>query len=238
VGEGGRALVQHHLPAAVAAVVCIALGVYSTREAAVLLRSELQRRLGRPSLVRETTQRSWLVAAAAALLRTLCCRGADARVQRADAFADVVLRGELADTLRELAVSSRCVCESASVFVRVRACERECRSRCVRTDDREHCALRGLRPLRRDVVRTLSRDRNARRNGAPLRHVMFYGPPGTGKTMVAQRLALHCGLDYAMMSGGDVVSRAVATAAPLCPSRRSTRLTPLAPAVHSHPPRS
>ena len=48
--------------------------------------------------------------------------------------------------------------------------------------------------------------RNAKRNRAPLRHAMFYGPPGTGKTMVAQRLARHCGLDFAIMSGGDVVS--------------------------------
>jgi hypothetical protein len=47
--------------------------------------------------------------------------------------------------------------------------------------------------------------RNAKRNRAPLRHAMFYGPPGTGKTMVAQRLARHCGLDFAIMSGGDVV---------------------------------
>ena len=45
---------------------------------------------------------------------------------------------------------------------------------------------------------------NARANAAPLRHAMFYGPPGTGKTMVAMRLARHCGLDYAIMSGGDV----------------------------------
>ena len=28
--------------------------------------------------------------------------------------------------------------------------------------------------------------RNAKRNRAPLRHVLFYGPPGTGKTLVAQ----------------------------------------------------
>lgn len=46
---------------------------------------------------------------------------------------------------------------------------------------------------------------NAKRNRAPLRHMLFYGPPGTGKTMVAQRLARHCGLEYAIMSGGDVV---------------------------------
>ena len=45
---------------------------------------------------------------------------------------------------------------------------------------------------------------NAKRNHAPLRHMMFHGPPGTGKTMAAQLLARHCGLDYAIMSGGDV----------------------------------
>ena len=33
---------------------------------------------------------------------------------------------------------------------------------------------------------------------------MFYGPPGTGKTLVAKQLARHSGLDYAIMSGGDV----------------------------------
>jgi ATPase family AAA domain-containing protein 3A/B len=46
--------------------------------------------------------------------------------------------------------------------------------------------------------------RNARANMAPLRHVMFYGPPGTGKTLVAQQIARFCGLDYAIMSGGDI----------------------------------
>jgi ATPase family AAA domain-containing protein 3A/B len=45
---------------------------------------------------------------------------------------------------------------------------------------------------------------NAKRNNAPYRHMLFYGPPGTGKTMVAKRLARTSGLDYAIMSGGDV----------------------------------
>ncbi len=45
---------------------------------------------------------------------------------------------------------------------------------------------------------------NTRRNKAPFRHLCFYGPPGTGKTLVARKLAEHSGLDYAIMSGGDV----------------------------------
>jgi ATPase family AAA domain-containing protein 3A/B len=34
--------------------------------------------------------------------------------------------------------------------------------------------------------------------------MLFYGPPGTGKTLAAKRLARTSGLDYAIMSGGDV----------------------------------
>ena len=47
--------------------------------------------------------------------------------------------------------------------------------------------------------------RNTRRHSAPMRHMLFYGPPGTGKSMVAKRLAVSSGLDWAIMSGGDVV---------------------------------
>ena len=38
----------------------------------------------------------------------------------------------------------------------------------------------------------------------PLLNAMFYGEPGTGKTMVAKRFAEFSGLDYAIMSGGDI----------------------------------
>lgn len=46
--------------------------------------------------------------------------------------------------------------------------------------------------------------KNTKKHNAPFRHVMFYGPPGTGKTLVARQLAHYSGLDYAIMSGGDV----------------------------------
>jgi len=45
---------------------------------------------------------------------------------------------------------------------------------------------------------------NAKKNGTPYRHLMLYGPPGTGKTLFARTLSRHSGLDYAIMSGGDV----------------------------------
>ena len=45
---------------------------------------------------------------------------------------------------------------------------------------------------------------NTRKNKAPFRNMCFYGPPGTGKTLVARTLAKSSGLDYAIMSGGDV----------------------------------
>ncbi|KAJ9147074.1 hypothetical protein P3X46_029277 [Hevea brasiliensis] len=45
---------------------------------------------------------------------------------------------------------------------------------------------------------------NTKTHQAPFRNMMFYGPPGTGKTMVAREIARKSGLDYAMMTGGDV----------------------------------
>ena len=35
-------------------------------------------------------------------------------------------------------------------------------------------------------------------------HLLLHGPPGTGKTLFARTLARQSGLDYAVMSGGDL----------------------------------
>jgi len=45
---------------------------------------------------------------------------------------------------------------------------------------------------------------NAKKNGTPFRHLLLHGSPGTGKTLFARTLAKQSGLDYAIMSGGDV----------------------------------
>lgn len=53
----------------------------------------------------------------------------------------------------------------------------------------------------RDVAITT---KNVRQNNGLFRNILFYGPPGTGKTLFAKSLARHSGLDYAVMTGGDV----------------------------------
>jgi SpoVK/Ycf46/Vps4 family AAA+-type ATPase len=58
--------------------------------------------------------------------------------------------------------------------------------------------------LKQHVMRLADATGSAKKRKMPLQHVMFYGPPGTGKTMVAQRFAEYSGLEYAIMSGGDV----------------------------------
>lgn len=45
---------------------------------------------------------------------------------------------------------------------------------------------------------------SAQENGTPFRHLLLHGPPGTGKTLFARTLARQSGLDYAVMSGGDL----------------------------------
>nr|XP_020463380.1 ATPase family AAA domain-containing protein 3A [Monopterus albus] len=46
--------------------------------------------------------------------------------------------------------------------------------------------------------------RNTRQNKGLYRNILMYGPPGTGKTLFAKKLAMHSGMDYAIMTGGDV----------------------------------
>ncbi|MED6179910.1 hypothetical protein PIB30_005369 [Stylosanthes scabra] len=63
----------------------------------------------------------------------------------------------------------------------------------------------GQPSLIRDRIEQLaSATANTKAHQAPFRNMLFYGPPGTGKTMAARELARKSGLDYALMTGGDV----------------------------------
>ena len=50
--------------------------------------------------------------------------------------------------------------------------------------------------------------KNTKLNGGMYRNLLFHGPPGTGKTLFAKKLAMHSGMDYAIMTGGDVAPMA------------------------------
>ncbi|OQR85482.1 hypothetical protein ACHHYP_11778 [Achlya hypogyna] len=138
----------------VGSFVALAFGIYFTRECIRIAGHLVEQRLGKPSLVRETSRRGGLVGWVRSWF--------DAPVGTAP-LADVVVHEALETRLYALAKSTK----------------------------------------------------NAKKHGAPYRHLLLYGPPGTGKTMVAKRLAICSGMDYAIMSGGDVVSNQS-----FCPRRR------------------
>ncbi|EIE18960.1 AAA-domain-containing protein [Coccomyxa subellipsoidea C-169] len=132
----------------IAGLSILALGVYSARESTRVGGKAIDRWLGTPKLVRETSRRHWWNRAAG---------GGGGSMEKATEavkrdFSDIVLPGGLQDHVRALAAVTA----------------------------------------------------NTRAHGAPFRHMLFYGPPGTGKSMAAKRLARTAGLDYAIMSGGDV----------------------------------
>jgi ATPase family AAA domain-containing protein 3A/B len=54
------------------------------------------------------------------------------------------------------------------------------------------------------VVQLTLATKNTKRLKTSYRHILLYGPPGTGKTLIARRLAESSGMDYAIMSGGDI----------------------------------
>lgn len=53
-----------------------------------------------------------------------------------------------------------------------------------------------------DILNTMISNKE---NKDPLQNILFYGPPGTGKTMISKWLAKHSGMNYAILSGGDLL---------------------------------
>ena len=148
-GAGLRAFLgdREQMARAVGIASALALGVYGARAAARVAGDPAAARLGRPSLVRETSRASPLDA-----LRPAGWRRLLAPAEAGGALDGVVLEPALEKRLGHVAAATK----------------------------------------------------NTRANAAPFRHVLLHGPPGTGKTLFAKKLARASGLDYAILTGGDV----------------------------------
>ncbi|CAN8257699.1 unnamed protein product [Cochlearia groenlandica] len=135
----------------------LAAGVYTTREGARVTWGYINRILGQPSLIRESSMGRFPWTGSLSQLKNKVSKfstsaGAAASAEGEKPLENVVLHPSLKNRIERLARATA----------------------------------------------------NTKSHQAPFRNMMFYGPPGTGKTMVAKEIARKSGLDYAMMTGGDV----------------------------------
>lgn len=128
----------------------IAVGVYTARTSIGIAGRFVEARLGKPSLIRETSRFTMSQFMRDPVSSTQRVLGMGFREQ--DALKGIVLEQGIDSQLRKIAVSTA----------------------------------------------------NTKKNHAPFRHLLLHGPPGTGKTMFARGLAQHSGLDYAVLTGGDI----------------------------------
>lgn len=135
------------ITAAALGVSLLALGVYSAKMGTGVAARYIEARLGKPSLVRDTSRISFMEAFKHPV--TIAKR---LRSKPQDALLGVVLKPQLEERLRDVAIATK----------------------------------------------------NTKRNKGMYRNILMYGPPGTGKTLFAKKLAVHSGMDYAIMTGGDV----------------------------------
>ncbi|KAI4383025.1 hypothetical protein MLD38_008907 [Melastoma candidum] len=157
IGGGLRAILtdQNKLVVAVGGVTALAAGIYTTREGARVIWSYVDRILGQPSLIRESSRGKYPWSGTIThfmknLARNSVKGGASSASGKG--FGDVILNSSLQKRVEQLAGATA----------------------------------------------------NTKSHQAPFRNMLFYGPPGTGKTMAARELADKSGLDYALMTGGDV----------------------------------
>lgn len=140
----------------VGGITALAAGVYTTREGAKVTWGYINRILGQPSLIRESSMAkfpwSGLVSRGANKVRNFSTGAGANLAESKTKFGDIVLHPSLQRRIEHLARATS----------------------------------------------------NTKSHEAPFRNMLFYGPPGTGKTMVAKEIARKSGLDYAMMTGGDV----------------------------------
>ncbi|KAJ4714396.1 ATPase family AAA domain-containing protein 3 [Melia azedarach] len=159
IEEGFRTLLtdRNKLIMTVGGGTALAAGIYTTREGARVTWGYINRMLGQPSLIRESSMSKfpWSGLFSQARNKGLWNKtstGAAGPVENINHSGDIVLHPSLQRRIEHLAKATA----------------------------------------------------NTKIHQAPFRNMMFYGPPGTGKTLVAREIARKSGLDYAMMTGGDV----------------------------------
>lgn len=128
----------------------IAVGIYAAKTSISIAGRFVEARLGKPSLVRETSRMTVSQLVKHPISSTKRVLGVGVKEQ--DALKGIVLEPNLDEQLRKIAVSTA----------------------------------------------------HTKKNRAPFRHLLLHGPPGTGKTMFAKGLAHHSGLEYAILTGGDI----------------------------------
>ncbi|CAL0331871.1 unnamed protein product [Lupinus luteus] len=158
--EGGLRLLltdRDKLIMTVGGATALAAGVYTTREGAKVTWGYINRILGQPSLIRESSMAKFpgsriVSQAKNKVLNFSTSAGVGTSVGNQNGLGNVILHPSLKRRIEHLARATS----------------------------------------------------NTKAHQAPFRNMLFYGPPGTGKTMVAREIARKSGLDYAMMTGGDV----------------------------------
>lgn len=135
------------ITAAAAGFSLLALGVYTAKRGTGVASSYVEARLGKPSLVRDTSRFS-----AFEVVKSPISTVKKLTRKPQDALSGVVLEPTLEHRLRDVALATK----------------------------------------------------NTKLNRGLFRNLLFHGPPGTGKTMFAKKLAMHSGMDYAVLTGGDI----------------------------------
>ncbi|XP_065865280.1 uncharacterized protein [Euphorbia lathyris] len=155
IGGGLRVILtdQNKLVVAVGGLTALAAGIYTTREGAKVIWSYVDRILGQPSLIRESSRGKYPWSGFFTRgISTFSRNANNGSSKNGNGFGDVILHPSLQKRIKQLANATA----------------------------------------------------NTKSHQAPFRNMLFYGPPGTGKTMAARELARKSGLDYALMTGGDV----------------------------------
>uniref|UniRef100_H2Z981 AAA+ ATPase domain-containing protein n=1 Tax=Ciona savignyi TaxID=51511 RepID=H2Z981_CIOSA len=149
LGEGAKSFLNDwdKITTAAFGLTLVAAGVYTSKNTIGVVARYVEARLGKPSLVRDTSRFTVLEMFKHPFLTTRRLLS-----HPEDALKGVVLKPTLEERVRDIAIATR----------------------------------------------------NTKKNKGVYRNILLHGPPGTGKTLFSKKLAMHSGMDFAIMTGGDV----------------------------------